>query len=168
MGLCVEGCTMGQGLTWLWKSMWGTWQRTAASSSCRHPLCSPSWKRHSPRERSWPMQRTSLMWMGPRPGAEGALLPLCPLWFPLHTSRLGDRSGQGRGSLLFIHLTLTHLCSQQCLPGRAVAQLPTHHAGCCQVPAPAAHGAPLPVAQHLHSALSSMGTRSQAHGKILA
>lgn len=62
-----------RGLTWLWKSMCGTWQRTAASASCRHPLRSASWKRHSPRERSRPVHCTPLMWMGPRPEAEGGL-----------------------------------------------------------------------------------------------
>lgn len=65
-------------------------------------------------------------------------------------------------------LTLAHPGSHQGLLCRPVAQLPTHHAGCRQVPPLVTHGAPLPVAQHLHPALADVGACSQAHGEPLA
>lgn len=88
--------------------MWGTWQRTAASASCRHPLRSASWKRHSPRDCSWPVHRTSLMWMGPRPEAGGRVSVPCfvlimeqgelPPSFPRLGVPYGNRAAHGRNS----------------------------------------------------------------------
>lgn len=64
-------------------------------------------------------------------------------------------------------LTLAHLGSHQGLLRCPVAQLPAHHAGRGQVPLLVTHGAPLPVAQHLHPALTGMGARSQSHWEHL-
>lgn len=197
--------------------MWGMWQRTAASASCRHLLCSASRKRHSPRERSWPLHCTSLMWMGPRPEAErGSVLPApCPFWSredphpppdlgTLHGNRAANGRRQGSPvpvqaggawtsqnapaaptkprTLTIKHsqnhrcprslpccppLTLAHLGSHQGLLCRPIAQLPAHHAGCSQVPLLVTHSTPLPMAQHLHTALTSMGACSQPHREHL-
>lgn len=198
--------------------MWGTWQRTAASASCRQPLRSASWKRHSPRDCSWPVHRTSLMWMGPRPEAGGRVSAPCfvpimeqgglPPSFPRLGVPYGNRAAHGRnsqgspipvqagaawtsqdapaapskpgafpivppkpsGTLSPCHatrLTLAHLGSHQGLLRCPVAQLPAHHAGRGQVPLLVTHGAPLPVAQHLHPALTGMGARSQSHWEHL-
>lgn len=54
-------------LTCSWKPMLGTLHLTAASFPCWQPFWAPSRAGQSPRARSYPRQRTSLKWMGPRP-----------------------------------------------------------------------------------------------------
>lgn len=62
-------------LTWFWKPMLGMLHLTAASFSCWQPFLDPSREGQSLKVRSYPLQRTSLRWMGPSPTGRGREVP---------------------------------------------------------------------------------------------
>lgn len=70
--------------------------------------------------------------------------------------------GCGSGS----GLTLSQLSSAEGLSGCPEAQLSADHAGCADVPQVVAHGAPLPLPQHLDATLPEARPRLQAHKRL--
>lgn len=58
---------------------------------------------------------------------------------------------------IFIPLTLPHAGTTQSLSSTPEAQLPTHHAGCLQVPLAVTDCAPRAGLQDFHPALSRVG-----------
>lgn len=62
---------------------------------------------------------------------------------------------------------MTQSTSGQGLFGRTEAQLSAHHGGRQQVPFIIADGAPLPVFQHLHSALAHDGAPAKTDQRLL-
>lgn len=61
------------------------------------------------------------------------------------------------------YLTLSQLSLGERLFGRPKAQLSADHAGCSDVPQVVTHGAPLPLSQHLDTALPEPGPSLQTH-----
>ena len=70
------------------------------------------------------------------------------------------------GYVYVSYLTLSQVSFGERLFGRPKAQLSADHAGCSHVPQVVTHGTPLPLPQHLNTALPEPGPRLEAHNGL--
>ena len=161
--------------------MLGMLHLTAASLSCWQPFWEPSREGQSLRVCSYPLQRTSLRWMGPRATAQsgqkgrvrlhlGSLTPTAAALGPSTLGPPGHGPAAHPGSPTppqASSLTLAQLGPKEGLPSRAEAELAAHDAGGDEVPSVVTDGAPLAVHEHLHPALAHLGPRAEAHLHLL-
>lgn len=107
------------------------------------------------------------------PGLDGKCGPSSVSWFCLVVFPQTDVPGRRLLNYCLMEdleeslcLTLSQLSSGEGLLGCPEAQLSANHAGCGDVPQVVAHGAPLPLPQHLNTTRAEPRPRLQAHNRL--